>query len=693
MASEKAIVPTNGKMIRVSTAFWKLFSKLATIRVSGVNKESPKDLCVYCSKFDFGESLFSSESLDIYKRAFARGVPKYTMYGSCPLCKLFEGNELYTKCYRYEHAAVIHGNCPSGRVVFFLVNDIGTALAFVHKLPAEDSLPCAISLDIRRANMCLASKWVRLCYEKHEGTCGEKLEQFVPGLKVIDCISREICVATQGNPYVALSYVWGPPSSVSHNLTGKVPQTFPRTIEDAMVVAKRLGIPHLWVDRYCIDQNSQKEKHIMISNMNNIYSGAAVTIIAAVGSDPQYGLPGISTTARYGTSIDTFSHGSLLSWKRHGDSDIDQSHWGARGWTYQEMLLSRRRLVFTDSEMLFQCCSSQFQERLNITAPSDPIPNIGNVAFPDIDGVNYDSTKLHTRAFAMKNAFPMNGIGESAEEIYSRIEEYTSRKLSYPGDILNAFNGIFSAYDRSMQEYESHFWGVPILRKHSEFKLHQWTQSYIAGLAWYVPKHCDRRPGLWPSWSWTTVMGKGVRCLGYLHGTELKLHKAMTCTFTHNTGAKESISDFVQRKRDCTEYDQCVDVTTWVLQGCEIMMYRGTGQFHRRGDVVPLLVHPSFSTEMSYYHPPTIRLDVDLSEEQLSAAYVALYLLATKEETILLVSQEVDDRCVRRIGLATISHGPRVCEDSRKTGELTWLPGVEHRKSFNEWKWKTVRIT
>jgi hypothetical protein len=166
----------------------------------------------------------------------------------------------------------------------------------------------------------------------------------------------------------------------------------------------------------------------------------------------------------------------------------------------------------------------------------------------------------------------------------------------------------------------------------------------------------------------------------------------MTCTFTHNTGAKESISDFVQRKRDCTEYDQCVDVTTWVLQGCEIMMSKSTGRFHRQGNVVPLLVHPSFNIERAYYDPPTIELDVDLSEEQLSAAYVALYLLATKESTVLLVCQEINDRCVRRIGLATIIHGIRVREDSGRTGQLTWLPGPELRKSFNEWKWKTVRI-
>jgi hypothetical protein len=667
MASENAIVPTESKRTLVSTASWEFLSKPATPPLSGITSN---DLCDRCSRFDFGELRFSSESLDVYQCGNRRGRSG-SMYGSCPLCKLSKGDGI---CYRYESSTILHENCPSGRVVFFWVDIWGWATAFVHKVPTADSLPCAIPLEIGRANMCLARNWVRLCYEKHERACGEKLEHVVPGLKVIDCVSREICVATHGNPYVALSYVWGSPLPESHELPAIVPQTFPQTIEDAMVVAKELEIPYLWVDRYCIDQNNQMEKHTMISNMDKIYSGAEVTIIAAAGSDPHYGLPGVSKTVRHGISIESFSHGSLLKWKAR-PSDVGQSYWATRGWTYQEMLLSRRRLVFTDSQMLFQCCSGQFQEIFTITAPSDPIPNMSKLAFPDIGGVTYIP-------YTMRDTFPQNGIGESTKEIYSRISEYTTRKLSHPGDILNAFHGIFSAFVRSMQGFGSHFWGIPILERNSESEseLRQWTQSFVTGLSWYAIRPCDRRPGLWPSWSWTSVMGKSVLFQTYNGGTKLEIQNLLTYTFTHKTGAKESISEYLQGKRDYTEYDRCIDVTTWGLQGCKIIM-RQDGWFAS-------LVHRSFGTEIS----SLVYLDFNISEEELSPAYVAVFLLATESLSVCLVAQEIEDGCLRRVGLIEFWHTKEVRKDSERTGELTWLPGKEPRNSFNEWKLKTVRF-
>jgi hypothetical protein len=670
MASENAIVQTNSKRTLVSTASQEFFSKSGTPPITGITSN---ELCYRCGRFDFGDLKFSSESLDVYRRSENLWGPNLTLHGNCPLCKVIQGRMISQGPYRYEHNAVIHENGASGRVVFFLADWHKTTFAYVHKLPAEDSPPCAISLDVGKANLRLARNWIRLCCQKHEETCREKLEHVVPGLKVIDCISREICVATHGNPYVALSYVWGSPLPESHELLGEVPQTFPRTIEDAMVVARELEVPYLWVDRYCIDQNNQMEKHTMISNMDKIYAGAQLTIIAAAGSDPQYGLPGVSKTVRHGISIETFSHGSLLSWETLV-SDVGQSHWASREWTYQEMLLSRRRLVFTDSQMLFQCCSGEFQELFDITAPSDPTPNMSKLAYPKHNGVYLDY-------FIQVDTFPKNGIGESAWDIHSRIGEYTERELSYQGDILNAFAGIFSAFGRNMQGYESHFWGIPILSTHSETSLYQWTQSFVAGLAWYVWEPCDRRPGLWPSWSWTAVMGKRVRweCTSY-QTTKLELENPLTCTFTRSNGAKESISEYLQGKRDYTEYDRCVDVTTWVLQDCEIIM--------RQGEPRPLLVHQSFDIEISF----SKHLDVNIPEEEFSPAYVAVFLLATERRSVSLVAQEIEDGCLRRVGLIEVWHMEEVRKDSERTEELTWLPGKEPRNSFNEWEWKTVRL-
>jgi hypothetical protein len=175
-------------------------------------------------------------------------------------------------------------------------------------------------------------------------------------------------------------------------------------------------------------------------------------------------------------------------------------------------------------------------------------------------------------------------------------------------------------------------------------------------------------------------MGDKVLFNQYYRGDELELRSPLRCTFTHSNGAKESISDFVKGKRNHAEYKQCVDVTTWMLQGCKIIM----GQDRRRD----LLGHPSFGTEICF----VIYLDVNISEEELSPAYVAVFLLATELNHFCLVAQEIDDHCLRRVGLATLWYDREVRKDSKRSGNLTWLPGKELRNSFNEWKLKTVRL-
>ena len=86
--------------------------------------------------------------------------------------------------------------------------------------------------------------------------------------------------------YVALSYVWGPPSG-----------DWAQTILDAVKVTRRFGEQYLWVDRLCIDQSNLQEKQFLISKMDAIYEGAEFTIVAAAG-DARAGLLGVATTPR-----------------------------------------------------------------------------------------------------------------------------------------------------------------------------------------------------------------------------------------------------------------------------------------------------------------------------------------------------------------------------------------------------------
>ena len=60
-----------------------------------------------------------------------------------------------------------------------------------------------------------------------------------------------------------------------------------------MTVTVELGYRHLWVDAYCINQAHEAQKADQISKMDQIYRGAATTIVAT-GADSTLGLFGIS---------------------------------------------------------------------------------------------------------------------------------------------------------------------------------------------------------------------------------------------------------------------------------------------------------------------------------------------------------------------------------------------------------------
>jgi hypothetical protein len=59
----------------------------------------------------------------------------------------------------------------------------------------------------------------------------------------------------------------------------------PDTIEDAITVTRNLGFQYLWIDRYCIDQQNEKEASAQIRQMDLVYKNAEITIIAAAGKD------------------------------------------------------------------------------------------------------------------------------------------------------------------------------------------------------------------------------------------------------------------------------------------------------------------------------------------------------------------------------------------------------------------------
>ncbi|KAK3378967.1 heterokaryon incompatibility protein-domain-containing protein [Lasiosphaeria ovina] len=209
---------------------------------------------------------------------------------------------------------------------------------------------------------------ITYCQEQHSQACLSDHQNAPTGLKLIECATRKVVAAPAAARYVALSYVWGSaPNPLSHSsepeVRGETLGSLPRVIEDSIDVTVQLGLQHLWVDRYCIDQGDSEEKLQQIHQMDLVYANAELTLVAAAGTGPQFGLPGCNGTPRHSQSMAQVRGRLLVSTFPDPSFLLSQSTWATRGWTYQEGILSKRRLVFTEKQVLFDCNGTNLSEK------------------------------------------------------------------------------------------------------------------------------------------------------------------------------------------------------------------------------------------------------------------------------------------------------------------------------------------
>jgi hypothetical protein len=151
--------------------------------------------------------------------------------------------------------------------------------------------------------------WLEFCDQHHLADCRMPKMDKIPFFWLIDCTTRLIIDAPEDAQYMALSYCWGPPTCSARESPSALPAVAELVIEDALKVTVALGIRYLWVDRYCNSQSDLSIQPTQLQNMGKVYASAYVTIIAACGEDPDFGLPGVSTRSRKPqVSVETHGH-------------------------------------------------------------------------------------------------------------------------------------------------------------------------------------------------------------------------------------------------------------------------------------------------------------------------------------------------------------------------------------------------
>ncbi|GKT54265.1 HET-domain-containing protein [Colletotrichum tofieldiae] len=372
--------------------------------------------------------------------------------------------------------------------------------------------------DAKAIDVNLLKTWLRTCEEQHHLVCWpvkrssdirpqQKSRSIDPFIRLLDLEENRLVKSTDLPDFVALSYVWGR-GVVNFTLTTKnidelskpggllenIPK-LPKTIQDAIALTKLVGHRYLWVDSLCIIQEGDpKDNEAQLTLMDAIYRRASFTIISANGADANARLSGVGGverkkkqhTAEYSKEL------TLLSLVPDFEDGVEKIHWNSRGWTYQERLLSRRLVTFTDGTVYFQCgqmtCSEDFNMlRADVTqsASQQTITLSRGEAPPTL------SRRSQYR------------LGISPGFYYRMVTEYTSREMSHADDRVNGFKGILNVIEQAPEHKDAFVWGT-------------WAKELLAfSLLWQprqklsrVYKHKSDPPlTIYPTWSWAGWTG------------------------------------------------------------------------------------------------------------------------------------------------------------------------------------------
>ncbi|KAK3998067.1 heterokaryon incompatibility protein 6, OR allele [Cladorrhinum sp. PSN332] len=548
-------------------------------------KDDPGYLCDMCRHIDF-DVLLTQRGLPGNQKP---GLTSIQLYGfakvmteeSCSFCTLLR-EAVLAQCPPEQLPALSRPDVMSKTITMNVIDEgpeyglrleveFGTTdneefpRVIVQKAAGAEALPlqglpvCQNAADTERLR-----GWVKACEEDHPRIYNSRTEPraLLTGVSRLRIIDTELkCVVWVDMPcrYTCLSYVWGTGTQTLLTASTREVLEAPgglddpslnlhQTIKHSVEATRQIGIRYIWIDALCILQDDPSDKAAIISKMGSIYGNSTLDIVASTNSDPRDGLPGIGSTARARKQVFRHVQGISLSAAFHDSrrplTEIEDSVWNSRAWTFQERRLSPRSVYFTSSQMYFTCPhGAAYEDTIPIqdaTYKPSPLNNQTRVS------ARLHDLHFHIWADVTQSKYPNKSIAAKGEETTtimiaqdpdnpdqpnpapaptyryrpepdddtlnqslwktytSAVEQYTQRKMTWQTDALNAFSGVADLISRGIN---TKFWyGLP------EF-------SFDQALLWHPRRALLSRrsqiPSI-PSWSWAAWQGhSSYRGRGY----------------------------------------------------------------------------------------------------------------------------------------------------------------------------------
>ena len=394
--------------------------------------------------------------------------------------------------------------------------------------------------------------WFRACCANHLA-CGNESDAPLLPTRVIDITKADQLALVESNGsrghYLCLSHRWADPDHMPQctlqnmaSLKKHIPWTWlTTTFQDAITFARQFSewytseyvgqvpIRYIWIDSLCIIQDSVEDWKKESQSMGAVYEGAILTVAAATGrngcfvvADPVFKGFGISGLQHDNSRIhvrEALNHDSINGTQFKAPiSSLDLLN---RGWVLQERLLSRRFVLFTPLEIMWEClessdCECGFQQEprtlgkhlINSREVSQSWKRIIK------DDPNHPNGKIpykiaYHRSLRSKSANKQRNLRNWWRRL---VELHSTLNLTRDSDRIPAIAGLGSQLARFSGRSEPQFG--------------HFLDALSLDLAWFVdPANMGEQTSMEsvPSWSWAHCRNP-VQMPGEDTGGPMKVH-------------------------------------------------------------------------------------------------------------------------------------------------------------------------
>lgn len=356
--------------------------------------------------------------------------------------------------------------------------------------------------------------WLDLCISGHS-ECRSQTTQHTDKIiptrlldirdpELVRVVQTGICFDSAETPrYATLSHCWGKiyepqlNTGNSHMFTkGVYISDLPKTFSDAIIVARKLKIPYLWIDALCILHDSTQDRLKESSKIGSIYRNSYLCIAGTVSKDNSSGFlerrdlthkrPFIyhDLIIQEDVAMSNNHFGKQITWcdriRTLVEWGVERGPLNQRAWAVQERMFAPRILHCISDEFVWECCRGMRSE-------SHPLLTNGGSVVKDVwrqlsqVPPRQELQPKHRKAL-------LERWGELIA-IYSRAQ------LTRMDDKLVACSAITKELQPILGSYAAGLW--------RDYLPTQLLWSHHCGVGRHR-KH-NMRPRSKPSWSWASI--------------------------------------------------------------------------------------------------------------------------------------------------------------------------------------------